>query len=491
MLGGGQLGRYAVLAARITGYGTVVLDPDPAAPAGAVADVHLVAAFDDAAALDELAARCAWSPPSSRTHRRPPCNDSPPTSSSPRPPGPWRSPRTASPRSRSSTGRLPGSAVCRAHRRRRPRRCRRSRRTAHRQDGPPRLRRQGPTVGRRRRRRRAAWRSSTVCRASSNAGCRSTSSSASSWPAGDGATATYPVGENVHRDGSSTSPSCRPGSTRRSAARRRTWRRGSPRRSTTSACWRSRCSSPVGACSSTSWRPGRTTAGTGHSMPRRRASSTSRSGPSPDAALGATEMTAPAAAMVNLLGDLWFDGRKRWSSRLGGGPRRPRRPACTSTARRCHGRAQDGPPHGRRRRSTRLPPERCGCAGRSAEIGETATPGGDDGPMERPPERIDPVRGVVLRRHHPATSTPCRRRSSRAATTSGRSCRGPTRTATTAAFVASVEGWPPARLQLPRHGAGGSRQRRAGGRRCGLHRRGRRGRSRSATGCVPTPSAAG
>jgi 5-(carboxyamino)imidazole ribonucleotide synthase len=59
MLGGGQLGRYSILAARIAGYGTVVLDPDPAAPAGAVADVHLVAAFDDTAALDELAARCA------------------------------------------------------------------------------------------------------------------------------------------------------------------------------------------------------------------------------------------------------------------------------------------------------------------------------------------------------------------------------------------------------------------------------------------------
>ena len=35
MLGGGQLGRYALLAARVMGYGTVVLDPDPAAPAGA------------------------------------------------------------------------------------------------------------------------------------------------------------------------------------------------------------------------------------------------------------------------------------------------------------------------------------------------------------------------------------------------------------------------------------------------------------------------
>ena len=59
MLGGGQLGRYAVVAARLAGYRTVVLDPDPAAPAGAVADHHLVAAYDDDAALDELARTCS------------------------------------------------------------------------------------------------------------------------------------------------------------------------------------------------------------------------------------------------------------------------------------------------------------------------------------------------------------------------------------------------------------------------------------------------
>ena len=59
MLGGGQLGRYAIVAARLAGYGTVVLDPDPSAPAGRVADRHLVAPYDDPAALDELAATCA------------------------------------------------------------------------------------------------------------------------------------------------------------------------------------------------------------------------------------------------------------------------------------------------------------------------------------------------------------------------------------------------------------------------------------------------
>ncbi len=59
ILGGGQLGRYFVMAARSMGYGTTVVDPDPDAPAGKVADVHLVAGYDDQAALEQLAATCA------------------------------------------------------------------------------------------------------------------------------------------------------------------------------------------------------------------------------------------------------------------------------------------------------------------------------------------------------------------------------------------------------------------------------------------------
>ena len=59
MLGGGQLGRYALMAARQMGFRTVVLDPDPAAPAGAVADMHLVAPYDDPEALDHMASECA------------------------------------------------------------------------------------------------------------------------------------------------------------------------------------------------------------------------------------------------------------------------------------------------------------------------------------------------------------------------------------------------------------------------------------------------
>lgn len=59
MLGGGQLGRFFVIAARELGYETWVLDPDPGSPAGAMAHRHLVAAYDDPAALDALAEGCA------------------------------------------------------------------------------------------------------------------------------------------------------------------------------------------------------------------------------------------------------------------------------------------------------------------------------------------------------------------------------------------------------------------------------------------------
>ncbi len=58
VLGGGQLGRMFVHAAQTMGYRVAVLEPDPASPAGAAADVHLRAAYTDAAALDELARRC-------------------------------------------------------------------------------------------------------------------------------------------------------------------------------------------------------------------------------------------------------------------------------------------------------------------------------------------------------------------------------------------------------------------------------------------------
>ncbi len=59
VLGGGQLGRMFTMRAREMGYRVVVLEPDPASPAGALADRHLQAAYDDPGALDALAAMSA------------------------------------------------------------------------------------------------------------------------------------------------------------------------------------------------------------------------------------------------------------------------------------------------------------------------------------------------------------------------------------------------------------------------------------------------
>jgi 5-(carboxyamino)imidazole ribonucleotide synthase len=58
VLGGGQLGRMFVHAAQRLGYRTVVLDPDPASPAGTVAHRQIVAAYEDPAGLASLAAAC-------------------------------------------------------------------------------------------------------------------------------------------------------------------------------------------------------------------------------------------------------------------------------------------------------------------------------------------------------------------------------------------------------------------------------------------------
>lgn len=58
MLGGGQLGRFFVIAAHEMGYRVTVLDPDANSPAGKIADVHICAAFDDQAALETLASSC-------------------------------------------------------------------------------------------------------------------------------------------------------------------------------------------------------------------------------------------------------------------------------------------------------------------------------------------------------------------------------------------------------------------------------------------------
>ena len=57
VLGGGQLGRMLGLAARELGYRIVVLDPDPACPAAAVADEVVVGRYDDVEAALRMAER--------------------------------------------------------------------------------------------------------------------------------------------------------------------------------------------------------------------------------------------------------------------------------------------------------------------------------------------------------------------------------------------------------------------------------------------------
>ncbi|HQU87953.1 MAG TPA: ATP-grasp domain-containing protein, partial [Denitromonas sp.] len=59
MLGGGQLGRFFVHAAHEMGYQVWVLDPDANSPAGRAADRHILAEYEDFAALDLMAEACA------------------------------------------------------------------------------------------------------------------------------------------------------------------------------------------------------------------------------------------------------------------------------------------------------------------------------------------------------------------------------------------------------------------------------------------------
>jgi 5-(carboxyamino)imidazole ribonucleotide synthase len=59
VIGGGQLGRMFVHAAQCLGYRTLVLDPDEASPAAAVAHEQICAGYLDPAGLEQMASRCA------------------------------------------------------------------------------------------------------------------------------------------------------------------------------------------------------------------------------------------------------------------------------------------------------------------------------------------------------------------------------------------------------------------------------------------------
>jgi 5-(carboxyamino)imidazole ribonucleotide synthase len=57
ILGGGQLGRMLTLEAKRMGFRVVTLEPLPDSPCGQVADIQIVAAYDDLRAIGELGAR--------------------------------------------------------------------------------------------------------------------------------------------------------------------------------------------------------------------------------------------------------------------------------------------------------------------------------------------------------------------------------------------------------------------------------------------------
>lgn len=59
IIGGGQLGRMLAMAAARLGYRTTILEPQEDCPAAQVANRHIVAAYDDSTALDELTATSA------------------------------------------------------------------------------------------------------------------------------------------------------------------------------------------------------------------------------------------------------------------------------------------------------------------------------------------------------------------------------------------------------------------------------------------------
>jgi len=55
IIGGGQLGRMLAMAAARLNFQTIILEPQPNCPAAQVANRQIIAAYDDTAALAELA----------------------------------------------------------------------------------------------------------------------------------------------------------------------------------------------------------------------------------------------------------------------------------------------------------------------------------------------------------------------------------------------------------------------------------------------------
>ena len=106
IIGGGQLGRMLAMAAARLGYRTIILEPQADCPAAQVANRQIVAAYDDPAALAELARACDVVTyefenvpvAAARAACRERCRST-------RRRARWKSPRTGWPKSASSTSR--------------------------------------------------------------------------------------------------------------------------------------------------------------------------------------------------------------------------------------------------------------------------------------------------------------------------------------------------------------------------------------------------
>ncbi len=58
ILGGGQLGRMMALSAREMGYKIAVMEPKKNSPTGQIADVEVIASYDDQSGAREMAEHC-------------------------------------------------------------------------------------------------------------------------------------------------------------------------------------------------------------------------------------------------------------------------------------------------------------------------------------------------------------------------------------------------------------------------------------------------
>ena len=337
ILGGGQLGRYAVMAAASMGYRTMVLDPDPSAPAGLLAHEHLVAAYDDPEALVVSGSTVTRSPPSSRTRPLPRSTSSRRAWWWHRRQRRYESHRTGSPRRRSSsTTAFPsaGSKCSTATTRRsmprwstsarssRPLGSATTARVNEQSSASPTPSLPGPNWAV-----SLAWSNSastldtelSVIVGRAVVGRRRSVAGRGEHPR---RRHSRPDGRAGGRVGRTRRSSGRPGDGggRRPRLRRRACRRDVRRRTAN--------------CSSTNSHRARTTAGTGRSTPASPASTSSRCVRCAGSGWGRPAMTAPAIAMVNLLGDLWEGGDPDWASCS-----TTRTPSCICTARRRRDRA--------------------------------------------------------------------------------------------------------------------------------------------------------